>query len=608
MTEQFLEGIDSSYERQQQQHLYETDSFEPEPLHDLDLPVHKAAFKGDNTQLTLLISSGGININIRNLFGYTPLHLAIHGDHAEAVRILLSAGADPTLSVSIEPSMMASFDAINGAAWLGAQHALAALIKFGVKTPASALCWAASLNRVDCMRTVLNCLGEEGFSDVPKTKGLGDALDRAALCWHVEAVELVLEQFIKIMAKSIGDHSSYTSSALVNAARQFDCDDRCRKDAALQVLVMQKLIAAGADVNWEHPDLKTCAFWACLDGPLVPTNIVRLLLDNGLRPDKPSSDGSTPLFGIVVNLQDDASLVETFLELGAKASATNANLNTPLHLAAHSSFVELLLKHGADLFAKNLDGEVPLHLACKYWRVDVVESLLREGPSVDEPSTGKQWTPLLFATKPRRIDPWMPFPGQREKVVQLLLASGANVRATASDGRTALHNAARAGSDDLVMLMIQHGADVCAVTSDGETPLHSVCDFSNALNPRIAQRLTIIQTLLDHGADINARDGSWSTPVHAAWPRGQVCGHFSPDLFNLFLKKGADRHAADKNSRTPNDHVDTTKWIWNEERFICKKPKPVYETINNHTRGSKGGRGGRGATGTCWTRGTVRGI
>lgn len=101
---------------------------------------------------------------------------------------------------------------------------------------------------------------------------------------------------------------SYLSSALVNAARQFDCDDRCRKDAALQVLVMQKLIAAGADVNWEHPHLKTSAIWASLDGPFVPRSVVRLLLDNGLQLYKPSSNRTTPLFGITVNFYEDVGL------------------------------------------------------------------------------------------------------------------------------------------------------------------------------------------------------------------------------------------------------------------------------------------------------------
>jgi ankyrin repeat protein len=431
----------------------------------------------------------GVNINARSIFECTPLQLAIRGDHAETVLILLSAGADAALPDSIEPCMMAPFDVINGAAWLGARHALGALIDFGDITPVSALCWAASLNRVDCMRTILDKLGQNDFSDSPRLEGLSSASNRVALCWHVEAVELVLVHVKNILANSVPEDRSYLSSALVGVAREFDCDDRCRQDpsqSGRQSLVMQKLITAGADVNW-----------ATLDSP---TDITRLLLNSRLQLCKSSVGGHTPLFGIIVNFHEDASLVEALLKAGAKATVKDANLDTPLHFAAHLSFAEVLFKHGADLFAKDRGGRTPLHTACEDWRQDVVKFLLYKGAVVDETSTEKQWTPLLFATYPKRIDTWMPYPERHEQIVKLLISRGANVQVTASDGRTVLHNTARTGDADLMRSVVEHGTYVCAVTLDVETPLHSVCDLSSASDPEIAQRLAIIHILLDHGA------------------------------------------------------------------------------------------------------------
>jgi hypothetical protein len=136
ITGKLPEDIESSED--QRQNLRKTHSVEPFPLHDHDLPVHKAAYKSNNAEVTSLITSS-VNINARSIFKCTPLQLAIRGDHAETVRILLSAGADPALPNNIEPYMIAPFDAINGAAWLGARHALGALINFRVKTPSSAL-------------------------------------------------------------------------------------------------------------------------------------------------------------------------------------------------------------------------------------------------------------------------------------------------------------------------------------------------------------------------------------------------------------------------------------------------------------------------------------
>jgi hypothetical protein len=99
------------------------------------------------------------------------------------------------------------------------------------------------------------------------------------------------------------EERSSLSSALVSAAREFDCDDRCRQDLGMQLLVMQNLIKAGADVNWEHPELGLTTFWATLDSPFIPKDIVRLLLDSGLRLDKSAVGGRTPLFGIVINFR-----------------------------------------------------------------------------------------------------------------------------------------------------------------------------------------------------------------------------------------------------------------------------------------------------------------
>jgi hypothetical protein len=292
---------------QAKQNIWEIPSVEPYPLHDLDLPIHKAAYKGDTAQVTSLIASG-VDVNACGVIDEcTPLQLAIRGNQAETVRILLSAGADPALLDSIEPCYYAPFDAINGAAWLGAHHALGALLDFGVDVPSAALYWAASLNRAECVRAILEKLGQNDFSDVPRSQGLSAALNRAALCWHVEVVELVLVHVERILAEPGSEDRTYLSTALVEAARYYDCDDRCRQDLDKQLLVMQKLIKAGADVNWE-PDPEEpwgAAFWASLDDCYVPTKAIRLLLDSGLQLDKTDGLGSTPLFGIISRSRDD---------------------------------------------------------------------------------------------------------------------------------------------------------------------------------------------------------------------------------------------------------------------------------------------------------------
>jgi ankyrin repeat protein len=271
----------------------------------------------------------------------------------------------------------------------------------------------------------------------------------------------------------------------------------------VQTLVIQKLIIAGADVNSEHPLSGKTAFWAVWESDGCSTDIVRLFLENGLRLDKRSEDGRTPLFGVVSNRNNDVNLVKAFLDAGAQATITDVDLNTPLHIAAHRTFAELLFEHGADLFVKNCRGTTPLHLACDDGRVDVAQFLLSHGAQVDEPSNDKRCTPLLFATGVATVGHWSPlYPERQEEIVQLLLAHGANVQATNSDGQTALHPTARSGLVDLARFLIKHGADVCAVTSNGETALHAVCDMY--ISAKMEARVTIMSMLLEHGARLEA--------------------------------------------------------------------------------------------------------
>lgn len=551
--------------------LMETPSAEQSPLHDGDLPLHKAAYKGNNSQLASLITSG-VDINARSVYDCTPLQLAIRGDHAEAVSMLLSAGADATLEDDIEPCYHSPFHAIDAAAWLGAHNALVALINHGLKVPASALRWAASLNHVGCVQLIVDNIGSNDFSDQPRPKGLMSALNVAATCWHLEVVEVILAHVATIPATFDPD-DGWLSYALVCAAGEFDCDYRCRwnHEAEYQFLVMQKLIATGADVNWKHPQTGETAFSATLDFQYLPPANVRLLLNNGLILDTTFEDGRTPLFGVVKNLFDDASLVRDFLGAGAKSTVTDNDLNTPLHLVMHRSFAELLSGNGADLSAQNSYGMTPFHTACEDGRVGVAEFLLSRGALVDERSKGRQCTPLLYATGAESTGKLYPAdPEQQEQMVQLLLAHGANAHVTTPDGRTPLHGAVRWGSVGVVNSLIEHGADVHAVAPDGKTALHAVCALSGG---ELAAKLAITNTLLGHGANVEARDKDGSTPLHASWSRTHYLD-CDPDLFNLLLKRGADRLAENSVGKKPVDFIDDDRWTFDEEGMVRERPMP----------------------------------
>ena len=56
-----------------------------------------AVARGDLAEVKLLLIDCGLDPNVRNNDGWTPLHSAAYRCHIEVVRVLLEHGADPTI-------------------------------------------------------------------------------------------------------------------------------------------------------------------------------------------------------------------------------------------------------------------------------------------------------------------------------------------------------------------------------------------------------------------------------------------------------------------------------------------------------------------------------
>ena len=56
-----------------------------------------AAARGDLAEVKRLLIDCGIDPNVRNNEGWTPLHSAVENCHVDVVRVLLDHGADPTI-------------------------------------------------------------------------------------------------------------------------------------------------------------------------------------------------------------------------------------------------------------------------------------------------------------------------------------------------------------------------------------------------------------------------------------------------------------------------------------------------------------------------------
>jgi ankyrin repeat protein len=594
-------------------------------LHSSDSPLHKAAYKGDVALLASLISSCE-TIDARNYFDCTPLHFAIRGNHAEAVSLLLSAGADPSLEDTVdEASFGKGLDAVYLAVWTGAQHAMVALIDAGLKIPASAFERCASLNFVDCMETIFDKLPEADFSDRSRIAGVRSALQRAACCWHLEAVDFLLTRVTGFPDENTPEDQTVLGQALASADDlEFICIDECRQwpntNPERWSIIKEKLIAAGADVDVARNE----AFWSAFDD----SDAVKCLLENGLRHDRLTQGGHTPLFGLVSAGNHDIGLVEAFIAGGADVNQRDGVLRTPMHYAANQSIAEMLYRHGADLFAEDKSGMTPLHMACKNGCLDVIKFLLSKGAAVDEAATAGR-TPLFYITfcgqDECEVYPFAPIFAPcpyvdrdgheilRLEVAKSLLDHGANINAATADGQTVLHGAAQLGDTELMRFLVEHGANVRAIAANGDTPLHdaarqlsieavrylidqganahavttegeTVVHAACAMaacgknNPAIlAPMAQIVETFLDRGVDVNAKDSTGSTVLHLLYEqcyrsdRGySICR--STGVFNLMVRKGADRLAANNKGETMLGLIEKDKeWDWDAEGFLKLK-------------------------------------
>jgi uncharacterized protein len=110
------------------------------------------------------------------------------------------------------------------------------------------------------------------------------------------------------------------------------------------------------------------------------------------------------------------------------------------------------------------DGFQALHLASFFGHADAAEALLEHGadPSTLSRHEFVKVTPLHSAVAAEGAED--------VRTVEVLLAHGAPVDASAEGGGTPLHSAAYNGNAAIVELLLAHGADPDAAKDDGTTP------------------------------------------------------------------------------------------------------------------------------------------
>ena len=343
------------------------------------------------------------------------------------------------------------------------------------------------------------------------------------------------------------------------------------------------LLKETVDVNAPEPDGATALHWAAHWDEL---GTVDLLLRAGARVNVANDYGVTPVWLACEN--GSAAMVRRLLEAGANPNATLPTGETVLMTAARTGNVEVvkaLLERGADVNAKeNSHGQTALMWALGEGHLEVARALIEGGADVNTHSAVRGprhrpkgllgtrnnaridsgFTPLLFAAREGDLT-----------VVRLLLAHGADLMATSTEGANALLVATVRGHVDLATFFLDRGMDP-NFDGPGYTALHwaagtwesvTTHDYHSDLGewramagvPSREGKLQLIKTLLAHGADVNARvkatppryGFSFGRNVIGATPFYLAASVADLEVMRLLVANGADSALAAEDNTTP---------------------------------------------------------
>ena len=456
--------------------------------------------------LKLLIENIGIDVNLKDKFGFTSLARCSMKGHHLCVSVLIEHGADVNIM------NITNGTALHEAARLGHFLCCSLLIANGALINVQALDQSTPLHlatengHVECMSLLID------DTDVNVKDNRGNTVLHKA-CMNkgrsIECLKLVLTKDIDINCKNKSGYSGIAiavkteNDQLLSVLdlflnRGFDINNK--DDSDLTVLheavdrglvdFCSKLIDYGADIHCCDQLGYTVFHKAAKKGL---TDILDLLISKAADYKIKSGQGYSALH-VAAHRHGNSSCVIKLIELGLPVNDKTNDGTTPLHLAIQSGDIEcvtILLNNKANVESTDKRGETPLHWASRYNRIAIIDILLSRGAFIN-------------ATSHDGLRPF--FVAANIDTMDHLNKKGATINDKDFDGNTSLHRSIGRRNIILTNWLIKNGADYNSINKKGESCVHFAAMSGNK------EIMTILLSI--EGIDINHVDISKKTPLH----------------------------------------------------------------------------------------------
>lgn len=444
--------------------------------------LHMACIYGMSEVVRHLLAIG-LNVNAKDVKGWTPMHYAADGGQLDTLNLLLAAGGSPD-----SPTRAGSTPLYMAAR--GGQLAVIEMlfrykpdmnpipIRSDRQSPHHAAAAGGHLDIFKFLEAKCKDVEPDKYGELP--------IHDAARGGHLAILDLLSDKSnitapnknmkLPIHLAASNGHLEAVRK-LLQLGREFgmSMDVKCRDQSVT--------------VEESRDSFLTPLYLAVIEGH---PKTAEYLINEGADLDVRSFDKSTLLHEAA---EDSTS--ETFkllLEHSLDPFEKNEKLETPLHIAAthgNARVVDIYLQMqsiDAILNLRDIDGDTALMLAMDNEYAYIAEKLISKGANIH--LLNDYENPLLMTS----IDL------EEMTVFKRLLEESVNVNITNVFGRTALHRAAERGKSSACEMLIERGANVNAEMHRSKiTPLHLAGMRNN---------VDVIQTLLNAGADPFRREVS----------------------------------------------------------------------------------------------------